>query len=240
MKRRHSIFSVITLGLGALGMLLMSQTAHAAGATTTVTNTTAPYQAQTDLSLNVSLSSAVVLTIAGKASAPSTTITGGVDSLNGVGSANVEFGSMNTACSPAATAGGICVRLNDDTGARFVATLDATVTVSGVATGGSILGIYTPVTPVAAVNTVKYRTCGLLPSSPCDQTGSDAFWQVPANGLAIPDASCTACDQLASDAVPIPSGSTLEHQLALEFLDVTSAPGVTAVVVRYQAAPDPS
>lgn len=216
--------------IAVVGAMLGGGRAWAAGTTVTVTDSVTPYTSQVNLTLSVQLSSAIVLTLQGKTGAPSTTISGGLDATNAIGSGTVNFGSMNTACQPPDTSGGVCVRLNDNTGARFVATIDATATVSGAS--NSRVGITAPAAS-GALNAHYYRVC----LTGCDSAGTTSYWTQPLCGGACNDipAAIGTGDQLTG---ALASGATIEHQLALEFLDsAVSVPPVT-LVVQYSASPN--
>lgn len=221
--------------VAVLAVSVFSQQAWASGATVVSTDSVAPLDARPVLTLNLTLTSAITLTLQGKITAPASTISNGVDSSTAGGTGDVNFGSMNTTCVPKTSSGGVCVRLSSNVGARMYATIDATVTVAGVASGTANLGIQAPAA-VAPLTERYYRVCGVLPASPCDATQSDTYWADP-NCLG---ASCTAIPTttLGNELTPAPvsSGQTVEHQIALEIRDVTPA-GASSISVTYSATP---
>lgn len=182
---------------------------------------TPPATANLALNLTMNLQGAVVLTLAGNAVAPSTSLTNIVAGT----SADVAFGNVDTACSATPTTGQ-CIRMTNASGAFFVATLDATVTVSGVLAGTSKLGISAPAATGAAAQ--RYRACGANGS--CPATTPDPFWQSSTGGTDIPLTPTVGANELGAT---IASGAIVEHQLGVQVLDTTTA--VNPVVVSYVA-----
>ncbi|MEK7704930.1 MAG: hypothetical protein AAB426_08220 [Myxococcota bacterium] len=211
----------------ALGRVLFAVSffllaAAPARAQTSVTRTaTPPATANLALNLTMSLQGAVVLSLAGNAVAPSTSLT---NIVAGTG-ADIAFGNVDTACSNTPTTGQ-CIRMTNASGAFFVATVDATVTVSGVAAGTSKLGISAPAATGAAAQ--RYRVCGANGS--CPATTPDPFWQVSAGGTTIPLTPTVGANELGAT---IASGAVVEHQLGVQVLDTVTA--VNPVVVSYVA-----
>ena len=142
-------------------------------------------------------------------------------------SADVNFGNVNTACSIAPTTGQ-CVRITTGLqGAHFVATIDATVTVSGSAAATSKLGVSAPA--AAGTNARRYNVCGSNGSCNADPS---SIWNNQAFGIDIPLAPTAALNELGA---AIASGATVEHQLVVQVLDTIAAGGVSPVVVSYVA-----
>lgn len=181
--------------------------------------------ASLQLNLNINVEQTITLELSGNTVDPSTSLS----SILAGTSADIDFGTVNTACSVSPSTGA-CYRLNDESGARFVATIDARVTATGEPTPGFDLGL--EASPALGVEDKLYRECG--GDGSCPGVVADTFWRNPANGISIPDVGLSTGTELASAEA---SGSVIEHQLALEVLDSQGA-GALSIAVTYTASPN--
>jgi hypothetical protein len=214
--RHISFWAVLALSLllpGAVLAQTVSQTVTGGG------------NATLGINLNVTVEQSITLELTGNTVDPSSTLS----NLIAGTSADVDFGTVNTSCSVAPSTGA-CYRLTDETGARFVATLDAKVTATGDVTPNFDLGI--EAAPVIGVNDKLFRNCGANGS--CPTTAADTFWENPGNGTAIPDIAAGTGTELAST---VASGTIIEHQLGIEVLDSQNA-GALSLDVVYTATPN--
>ena len=210
-----------------VGALFVSSTAFAQ----TSLDETQTGGSNADLTINLSLTleSAITLTLSGNTpSDPATALT---DIDNPVGEATVQFGTVNTTCSSNPSTGQ-CYTLTDNSGARLIATIDATATISGFASYD--LGIQGA--DVGGINAQLYKDCGADGS--CPNVASENFWEVPANGVLLPGTTGSAAyagNELGAAQI---SGSVQEHQLALEIAN-SQGPGALTAAVLYTATPNP-
>lgn len=216
MKRISSRFVFLA---GVAAVLAFSSVAMAQSVSKT---TTGGGPSTLTINLNITIEQAIVLNLTGNGSDPSTTFSGIVAST----SADVNFGTNNTS-SVGAPSTGAKYRLTNETGARFVATIDAQVVATGDATPTFNLGIQAPV--VGGINANLFYVCG--GDGSCPGVASDTYWRVPGNGNPI--LAATSGVELAAGAA---SGTIVEHQLAIEILD-SEAAGALSLAVLYTAAP---
>jgi len=220
MKRTQKLLFVVATT--AFGLLFTFGTAQAQ-VTSTGTN-----QGIVDLTLQGTIQSALVLTVAGTGNTTINVLASNV--MPTPSTAIVNFGSFSTAqgTGPLAAGGGQLVRTSAGTAGAFaIAELEAMATYSANAGGPSAaninltLGAAGGTSPIAVNNTRVQRT---LP----------ADWTNSANGATISATDTSICPNGNTTTGNCASAAAIGHELAV-FVPDTQAAGTFTQVVRYTA-----